>query len=118
MPDSVVLQPPENLSDTDKELLSVAIGCAKVLNSLSSSPKIKAELRRHGAVFLIARFLKSSTTELIVPTMGAVQQCADLVGRRRVSSHLRPSSRVSLTKGPSSSSSFSFRKISDWRSSG
>ncbi|XP_031788283.1 armadillo repeat-containing protein gudu [Nasonia vitripennis] len=78
VPDSVVQRPAEELDENERELLAVAIGCAKVLNSLSSSPKIKEELRKHGAVFLIARFLKSRTTELIVPMMGAVQQCADL----------------------------------------
>ena len=79
VPDSVVQRDPDDLDDSERELLAVAIGCAKVLNSLSSSPKIKEELRKHGAVALIARFLKSQTTELIVPMMGAVQQCADLV---------------------------------------
>lgn len=79
VPDTVVQKKAEDLDENEKEILAVAIGCAKVLNSLSSSPKIKEELRKHGAVFLIARFLKSQTTELIVPMMGAVQQCSDLV---------------------------------------
>ncbi|XP_058808865.1 armadillo repeat-containing protein gudu [Phymastichus coffea] len=78
VPDKVIQRKAKDLDENDKELLAVAIGCAKVLNSLSSSPKIKEELRKNGAVFLIARFLKSQITELIVPMMGAVQQCADL----------------------------------------
>ncbi|KAJ8682386.1 hypothetical protein QAD02_018178 [Eretmocerus hayati] len=77
VPDSVLRRKRDDLNESEKELLAVAIGCAKTLNSLSSSPKIQEELRRHGAVFLIARYLKSHTTELIVPTMGAVQRCSD-----------------------------------------
>lgn len=88
VPDLVVQRPAEELDENERELLAVAIGCAKVLNSLSTSPKIKEELRKHGAVFLIARFLKSRTTELIVPMMGAVQQCADLVSIARSNNRL------------------------------
>ena len=79
VPDTVLQRPSENLNGVDKELMAVAIGCAKVLDSVSSSPKIKEELRRYGVVFLMARFLKSQNTDLIIPMMGAVQQCADLV---------------------------------------
>ncbi|XP_014206487.1 armadillo repeat-containing protein gudu, partial [Copidosoma floridanum] len=78
VPDAVVLRPAKDLDDVEREQLAVAIGCAKLLNSLSSSPKIQEELRKHGVMFLIARFLKSRCTDLIVPLMGAVQQCADL----------------------------------------
>ncbi|KAG7212015.1 hypothetical protein KM043_011210 [Ampulex compressa] len=78
VPDNVLQRPYNDLSEASKELVSVAIGCAKVLDSASSSPKIKEELRKHGVVKLMARFLKSRHTRLIIPTMGAVQQCADL----------------------------------------
>ncbi|XP_011498142.1 PREDICTED: armadillo repeat-containing protein 4 [Ceratosolen solmsi marchali] len=78
VPNAIVKKRIEDLDDLEKELLAVVIGCAKVLNSLSSSPKIKEELRKHGAIFLFARFLKSKSTELIIPMMGAVQQCSDL----------------------------------------
>ena len=79
VPDTILQRSPENLNEIDKELMAVAVGCAKVLNSLSSSPKIKEELRKFGAVFLINRFLKSQNVDLIIPMMGTVQQCADLV---------------------------------------
>ncbi|XP_033214175.1 armadillo repeat-containing protein gudu [Belonocnema kinseyi] len=78
IPDTVLQRSPENLNEIDKELMAVAIGCAKVLDSLSSSPKIKEELRKFGVVFLMARYLKSQSVDLIIPMMGAVQQCADL----------------------------------------
>lgn len=79
VPDSVITRKPEELDETELELLNVGIGCAKALNSMTSSPKIKEELRKHGVMFLIARFLKSEVTDLVVPTMGAVQQCSDIV---------------------------------------
>ncbi|XP_014220319.1 armadillo repeat-containing protein gudu [Trichogramma pretiosum] len=78
VPESIVWRSPEELDDNEKEMLTVAIGCAKVLNSICTSPKIKEELRKHGAIFLIARYLKSSTTDLVIPTMGAVQLCSDV----------------------------------------
>lgn len=79
IPDTVLQRPYEELNEMKKELVNVAIGCAKVLDSLSSSPKIKEELRKHGVVFLMARFLKSRHIALVVSMMGVVQQCADLV---------------------------------------
>lgn len=79
VPDIVLQCNLENLNEIDKELMAVAIGCAKVLNSLSSSPKIKEELRKFGVVFLMSRFLKTQNVDLIIPMMGSVQQCADLV---------------------------------------
>lgn len=79
VPDDVLRRPFDELSEASKELVAVAIGCAKVLDSLGSSPKVKEELRKHGVVRLMSRFLRSKHTQLIVPTMGVVQQCADLV---------------------------------------
>ncbi|GAB1869896.1 Armadillo repeat-containing protein 4 [Camponotus japonicus] len=78
VPNEILRRPYDELSEVNKELVAVAIGCAKVLDSLSSSPKVKEELRKHGVVRLMSRFLKSKHTQLIIPTMGVVQQCADL----------------------------------------
>ncbi|RLU19652.1 hypothetical protein DMN91_008209 [Ooceraea biroi] len=78
VPDEVLRRPYNDLNETNKELVAVAIGCAKVLDSLSTSPKVKEELRKHGVVRLMSRFLRSKHTQLIIPTMGVVQQCADL----------------------------------------
>ncbi|TGZ54822.1 Armadillo repeat-containing protein 4 [Temnothorax longispinosus] len=78
VPDEVLRRSYDELSEASKELVAVAIGCAKVLDSLGSSPKVKEELRQHGVVRLMSRFLRSKHTQLIVPTMGVVQQCADL----------------------------------------
>lgn len=84
VPDKVIRKSAESLGEDDKDLLNVAIGGAKVLNSLGSSPKIQEELRKNGVIFLISRFLKSKSTNLIVPMMGAVQQCADSVRLLRI----------------------------------
>lgn len=81
VPNEILRRPYDELSEVNKELVAVAIGCAKVLDSLSSSPKVKEELRKHGVVRLMSRFLRSKHTQLIIPTMGVVQQCADLVYR-------------------------------------
>ncbi|XP_050460340.1 armadillo repeat-containing protein gudu isoform X2 [Cataglyphis hispanica] len=78
VPDEVLRRPYDELNEINKELVAVAIGCAKVLDSLSSSPKVKEELRKHGVVRLMSRFLRSKHTHLIIPMMGVVQQCADL----------------------------------------
>ncbi|XP_015586963.1 armadillo repeat-containing protein gudu isoform X4 [Cephus cinctus] len=78
VPDVILQRSLEDLNEVERELVAVAVGCAKVMDSLSSSPKIKEELRRHGVVFLMARFLRSQHTHLIIPMMGSVQQCADL----------------------------------------
>lgn len=79
IPDNVLQRSFDELNNIQKELVKVAIGGAKALNSIAKSPKIKAELQRHGVVQLMARFLKSVHTNLIIPIMGTVQQCADLV---------------------------------------
>ncbi|CAL7936036.1 unnamed protein product [Xylocopa violacea] len=78
VPDSILRTAYDYLNEANKELVAVAIGCAKVLDSLSSSPKAKMELRKHGVVKHMERFLKSRHTSLVVPMMGTVQQCASL----------------------------------------
>lgn len=80
IPDSVLQTNPKQLNESERQHVAVAIACAKVLDALSSSPKIKEELRKHGVVFFFSRFLKSTHIDLIIPIMGAIQQCADLVG--------------------------------------
>ena len=81
VPDTILQRPYDDLSATNKELVDVAIGCAKVLDSLSSSPKVKADLRKHGVVKFMQRFLQSVHTSLVIPMMGTVQQCASMVSK-------------------------------------
>lgn len=80
IPDQVLQMPYEKLNSVQRELVAVATASAKVLDSITKSPKVKEELRRNGVVFLMARFLRSQHTELIISMMGAVQQCANMVG--------------------------------------
>lgn len=77
--DTILRRPYDDLNEINKELVAVAIGCAKVLDSVCSSPKVREELRKHGIVKLMERFLKSKHISLIIPMMGAVQQCANMV---------------------------------------
>ncbi|KAK0080204.1 hypothetical protein PV325_000302 [Microctonus aethiopoides] len=78
IPESVLNRNSDQLNESERQDIAVAIACAKVLASLSSSPKIKEELRKHGVVFFMSRFLRSLHIDLIIPIMGAIQQCADL----------------------------------------
>ncbi|XP_046832471.1 armadillo repeat-containing protein gudu isoform X2 [Vespa crabro] len=78
IPDNVLQRSFDELNNIQKELIRVAIGGARALNSIAKSPKIKAELQKYGVVQHMARFLKSVHTDLIIPIMGTVQQCADL----------------------------------------
>ena len=79
IPDSILRTPYNELNETNKELVAVAIGCAKVLDSLSSSPKVRVTLHKFGVVKHMERFLKSHHTSLVIPMMGTVQQCASEV---------------------------------------
>ncbi|XP_076658827.1 armadillo repeat-containing protein gudu [Halictus rubicundus] len=78
VPDSILRQSFDSANETNKEIVSVAIACAKVLDSLSRSPKVKEELRKYGVVKIMERFLKSKHTSLVIPMMGTVQQCATM----------------------------------------
>lgn len=79
IPDSILQTPYNNLNEANKELIRVAIACAKVLDSLSSSPKIRESLHAHGVVNHMERFLKSEHISLIIPMIGTIQQCANRV---------------------------------------
>lgn len=84
VPDNVLRKKYEQLNESERQHIAVAIACAKVVDALSSSPKIKEELRKNGLVFFMSRFLKSTHIKLVVPIMGAVQQCADLVKEKKI----------------------------------
>lgn len=86
--DEVLRRSFDELNEINKELMTVAIGCAKVLDSCSSSPKIKVQLHDHGVIQLMSRFLSSKHIQLIVPMMGVVQQCADMVLTLNFSLHI------------------------------
>ena len=71
--------PWNQLSIDDKELVQVAKGAAKALWSLSKSKRNREAMRKAGIVRLLARVLKSCHSEVIVPIMGTIQQCANEV---------------------------------------
>lgn len=55
---------------------------ARALWSLSESRHNKEIMRTSGVVPLMARLLKSIHIDVVVPTMGTIQQCATQVGRK------------------------------------
>lgn len=69
----------ENLPQAQKEQLSMARAGARALWSLSESKHNKEIMRTSGVVPLMARLLKSSHIDVVVPIMGCVQQCASQV---------------------------------------
>ncbi|XP_076620021.1 armadillo repeat-containing protein gudu [Colletes latitarsis] len=87
VPDTILRRSYDDLNETKKELIAVATACAKVLDSISSSPKVREELRKHGVVKLMERFLKSKHTSLIIPMIGTVQQCASMEVFREAFEH-------------------------------
>lgn len=66
----------ENLTQSQKEQLSMATAGARALWSLSESRHNKEIMRRSGVVPLMARLLQSIHIDVVVPIMGCVQQCA------------------------------------------
>ncbi|KAK6617155.1 hypothetical protein RUM43_005242 [Polyplax serrata] len=69
--------PWSQLSFDDRELVQVAKGAAKALWSLSKSKRNREAMRKAGIVRLLARLLKSCHSDVIVPIMGTIQQCAN-----------------------------------------
>ncbi|XP_067625312.1 armadillo repeat-containing protein gudu [Eurosta solidaginis] len=72
-----VLQTPlEELNATDLECLYMARAGARALWSLSLSRHNKELMRKSGVVPLMARLLKSCHTDVVIPIMGTIQECA------------------------------------------
>jgi len=70
-----LLNIPENSNDLHRDM-EVARSGALALLSLSKSSKNKHEMRRAGAIPLIARLLKSDNESLLMPVVGTLQECA------------------------------------------
>lgn len=79
VPVSCLTTPQENLTQSQKEQLSMATAGARALWSLSESRHNKEIMRRSGVIPLMARLLQSIHIETVVPIMGCVQQCASQV---------------------------------------
>ncbi|KAL0278817.1 UNVERIFIED_CONTAM: hypothetical protein PYX00_000515 [Menopon gallinae] len=68
--------PKSELTADERELVEVAQGGARALWSLSKSRRNREVMRKSGLVKLLAKLLKSCHSEVIVPIMGTIQQCA------------------------------------------
>uniref|UniRef100_A0A0K8W687 Armadillo repeat-containing protein 4 n=1 Tax=Bactrocera latifrons TaxID=174628 RepID=A0A0K8W687_BACLA len=72
-----ILQTPlEELNSSDLECLYMARAGARALWSLSLSRHNKELMRKSGIVPLMARLLKSCHTDVVIPIMGTIQECA------------------------------------------
>lgn len=68
------------LDPEDRKRVEVVHGAARAIWSLSQSNKNKEAMRRTGCIKLLARLLQSIHEEIVVFTVGTIQQCASQVG--------------------------------------
>ncbi|KAJ1528314.1 hypothetical protein ONE63_006736 [Megalurothrips usitatus] len=68
--------PRDDMSPEEVELVDVVVAGARALWALSTSQKNKEAMRKTGVVRLLARLLRSGHSDIRVPIMGTVQQCA------------------------------------------
>ncbi|XP_046686881.1 LOW QUALITY PROTEIN: armadillo repeat-containing protein gudu-like [Homalodisca vitripennis] len=73
---SLLLTPISQLEQDDRKRIDVVHGSAKAIWSLSQSNKNKEAMRRTGCIKLLARLLQSVHEEIVVFTVGTIQQCA------------------------------------------
>uniref|UniRef100_A0A182NFE7 Armadillo repeat-containing domain-containing protein n=1 Tax=Anopheles dirus TaxID=7168 RepID=A0A182NFE7_9DIPT len=66
----------DQLSEEEREMLDMARAGARALWSLSESRHNKELMCKSGIVPLMGRLLKSVHIDVVVPTMGTIQQCA------------------------------------------
>uniref|UniRef100_A0A182K4J8 Armadillo repeat-containing domain-containing protein n=1 Tax=Anopheles christyi TaxID=43041 RepID=A0A182K4J8_9DIPT len=66
----------DQLSEEEREMLDMARAGARALWSLSESRHNKEQMCKSGIVPLMGRLLKSVHIDVVVPTMGTIQQCA------------------------------------------
>lgn len=75
----LLLTQPAQLEPDDRKRIDVVHGSAKAIWSLSQSNKNKEAMRRTGCIKLLARLLQSVHEEIVVFTVGTIQQCASQV---------------------------------------
>uniref|UniRef100_A0A8D8B3Q8 Armadillo repeat-containing protein 4 n=2 Tax=Culex pipiens TaxID=7175 RepID=A0A8D8B3Q8_CULPI len=76
VPISVLRSQRDQLSEDEREMLDMARAGARALWSLSESRHNKELMCKGGIVPLMGRLLKSVHIDIVVPTMGTIQQCA------------------------------------------
>ncbi|XP_065078315.1 armadillo repeat-containing protein gudu [Ochlerotatus camptorhynchus] len=73
---SILRSQRDQLSEDEREMLDMARAGARALWSLSESRHNKELMCKGGIVPLMGRLLKSVHIDIVVPTMGTIQQCA------------------------------------------
>lgn len=71
--------PMNQLEPEERKTVEVVHGAARAIWSLSQSNKNKEAMRRTGCIKLLARLLQSVHEEIVVFTVGTIQQCATQV---------------------------------------
>lgn len=69
----------ETLTLDDQEQIEVAGNAARALWSLSQSNHNKADMQRSGIIGLLPKLLKAKHQDIVVQTMGMLQNCGNLV---------------------------------------
>lgn len=69
----------EVLTLDDQEQIEVAGNAARALWSLSQSNHNKADMQRSGIIGLLPKLLKAKHQDIVVQTMGMLQNCGNLV---------------------------------------
>lgn len=72
-------KPHEALSLDDQEQIEVAGNAARALWSLSQSNHNKADMQRVGIIGLLPKLLKAKHPDIVIQTMGMLQNCGNLV---------------------------------------
>ncbi|XP_073987694.1 outer dynein arm-docking complex subunit 2-like [Rhodnius prolixus] len=76
VPKQLLTTPASHLAESDGMVLSVVIGSARAICTLSLSTKNKELMRKAGCVRILARFLSSVHEEIVVYTLGTIDQCS------------------------------------------
>ncbi|KAF6216722.1 hypothetical protein GE061_001069 [Apolygus lucorum] len=76
VPKSFLSTPMSALSETDVKKLQVVTGSCKAVWALSQSTRNKELMRRAGLVSILARFLTSVHEEILLYTLGTIDECS------------------------------------------
>lgn len=77
VPEKCLNTPWKSLSVDDMEMVNIAKAGTRALWSLSRSRKNRVVMRKSGVVFLLAKLLRSVHLDVIIPTIGTIQECAE-----------------------------------------
>lgn len=77
--ESLLKKSPEDLTVDEQELIEVTGNAARALWSLSQSNRNKEDMQRAGIIGLLPKLLKAKHEQIVMQTMGMLQNCGNLV---------------------------------------